>query len=156
MPKRSTLRIVKRTVDALSVDRGDATFWERDLAGFGVRVHAPGRKVYVVQSRGSGGLKRAKLGRYGETIVEEARTRAAAVAIDRIKRGEEPFPAPAAPALTVAGLAARYMEKVVDRNVRGLLDGGDRGEPETAAGQRPSWLCEPRRTRSRCSESGLR
>ncbi len=48
MPKRSTLRTVKRTVDALSVDRGAATFWDRDLAGFGVRVHATGRKVYVV------------------------------------------------------------------------------------------------------------
>ncbi len=112
MPKRSTLRIVKRTVDALSVDRGDANFWDRDLAGFGVRVHATGRKVYVVQSRGPGGLKRARLGRHGEITVEEARTRAAA-AIDRIKRGEEPCPAPAAPALTVAGLAARYMEKHV-------------------------------------------
>ena len=30
----------------------DTVFWDRDLAGFGVRVHATGRKVYVVQSRG--------------------------------------------------------------------------------------------------------
>ncbi len=112
MPKRSNLKIAKRTVDALSVDHGDATFWDRDLAGFGVRVHATGRKVYVVQSRGPGGLKRARVGRHGEITVDEARTRAAA-AIDRIKRGEEPFPAPAAPALTVAGLAERYMEKHV-------------------------------------------
>ena len=43
LPKRSTLKIAKRTVDALRVDDGDATFWDRDLAGFGVRVHATGR-----------------------------------------------------------------------------------------------------------------
>ena len=41
----------------------DAVFWDRDLAGFGVRVHATGRKVYVVQSRGPGGPKRVTLAR---------------------------------------------------------------------------------------------
>ena len=43
MPKRSALRITKRTVDALTVDAKDTLFWDRDLAGFGVRVHATGR-----------------------------------------------------------------------------------------------------------------
>ena len=38
----------KRTVDALTVDAKDTLFWDRDLAGFGVRVHATGRKLYVV------------------------------------------------------------------------------------------------------------
>ena len=109
MPKRSDLRITKRTVDALGVDAGDATFWDRGLAGFGVRVYATGRKVYVVQSRGPGGLKRVSLGRHGELSADEARKTAAAV-IDRIKRGEDPFPAPPAPKLTVAGLAERYLK----------------------------------------------
>ena len=54
MPKRSELKLTKRTVDALEVEEKDAVFWDRDLAGFGVRVHATGRKVYVVQSRGPG------------------------------------------------------------------------------------------------------
>ena len=35
MPKRSELRITKRTVDALTVDTKDTLFWDRDLAGFG-------------------------------------------------------------------------------------------------------------------------
>ena len=56
MPKRSELRLTKRTVDALTVETKDTVFRDRDLAGFGVRVHATGRKVYVVQSRGPGGL----------------------------------------------------------------------------------------------------
>ena len=109
MPKRSDLRITKRTVDALGVDEGDATFWDRSLAGFGVRVHATGRKVYVVQSRGPAGLKRVSLGKHGDLAPEEARKKAAEV-IDRIKRGEEPIPAPPAPDLTVAGLAERYLK----------------------------------------------
>ena len=117
MPKRSDLRITKRTVDALEVGAGDATFWDRSLAGFGVRVHATGRKVYVVQSRGPAGLKRASLGRHGDLSAEEARKKAAAV-IDRIKRGEEPFPAPPVPALTLAGLAERYLKSHVERHCK--------------------------------------
>ena len=44
MPKRSELKLTKRAVDALSVEAKDAVFWDRDLAGFGVRVHAHGQE----------------------------------------------------------------------------------------------------------------
>ena len=37
MPRRSALRITKRTVDALCVADKDTLTWDRDLAGFGVR-----------------------------------------------------------------------------------------------------------------------
>ena len=52
MPRRSALRLTKRTVDALTAEAKDSVFWDRDLAGFGVRAHAAGRKVYIVQSQG--------------------------------------------------------------------------------------------------------
>ena len=42
MPKRSELRLTKRTVDALTVETKDTVYWDRDLARFGVRVHATG------------------------------------------------------------------------------------------------------------------
>ena len=44
MPRRSTLRLTKRIVDALTVDNKDALFWDRgrDLTDFGVRVHPTG------------------------------------------------------------------------------------------------------------------
>ena len=117
MPKRSELRLTKRTVDALEVEDKDAVFWDRDLAGFGVRVHATGRKVYVVQSRGPGGPKRVTLGRHGEMSTEEARKHAALV-IDRIKRGEEPTPEPPEAELTVAGLAERFMRFHVEAHLK--------------------------------------
>ena len=108
MPKRNDLTISKRTVDMLSVEGKDAVFWDHDLPGFGVRVYPTGRKVYVVQSRGPGGPKRVTLGRHGELATDQAR-RKAAVVIDRIKSGQDPVPAPPAPAFTVADLAERYM-----------------------------------------------
>ena len=106
MPKRSTLRLTKRIVDRLKVDDKDAIFWDSGLAGFGVRVHATGRKLYIVQSRGPAGLKRVTLGPVGHTTIEERRREAAAV-IDRIKRGDDPIPPEPAPVPTVADLAAR-------------------------------------------------
>ena len=115
MPDKAARKLTKRTVDALAADGRDAVFWDRDLKGFGIRVYASGRKVFVVQTRGPLGPKRVTLGRYGELVPDEARKRAAEV-IDRIKRGLEPFPAPAEPELTVAGLAERYMEGHVKVN----------------------------------------
>ena len=55
MPRRAELTISKRTVGGLAVEGRDAVFWDRELAGFGVRVYPSGRKIYVVQSRGPGG-----------------------------------------------------------------------------------------------------
>ncbi len=118
MAREDGIRITKRSVDALSVDTGDAVFWDRELRGFGVRVHSSGRKAYVVQTRGPGGrLKRVTLGRHGEMTSDAARRRAAE-AIDRIRQGLEPFPAPPAPDPTVAELAARFMEMHVAKNCK--------------------------------------
>ena len=102
--------------DALKVDR-DTFFWDSELAGFGVRVHPTGRKVYVVQTRAGGeAAKRVTVGRHGVITAEEARRRAAQI-IARIKAGEDPVPEPMAVKLaagpTVGELARRYLEEHV-------------------------------------------
>ena len=125
MPRRSELRLSKRTIDALPVAGRDAVFWDRDLPGFGIRVHPSGRKVYLVQTRGPKGSKRATLGRHGDLAPEQARKQAAEV-IDRIKRGEDPLPASPKPEPTVADLAERYLSAHVAMNCK----------PATAAGYR--------------------
>ena len=117
MPRRSEFKLSKRVVDTLSAVDKDAVFWDRDLAGFGVRVYATGRKVYVVQTRGPDGPKRVALGRHGEVSADEARKQAA-VMIDRIKRGADPVPAPPAPELTIADLAERCMRAHVRVNCK--------------------------------------
>ncbi len=117
MPKRSDLKLTKRTVDALEVGGKDAVFWDRELAGFGLRVHATGRKTYVVQSRGPSGPKRVTLGRHGEMAVDEAR-KGAALVIDRIKRGEDLSAAAPKAETTVAGLAGRFMRTHVEKHLK--------------------------------------
>ena len=126
MPRRSELTISKRTVDGLSVEGKDAVFWDRYLAGFGVRVYPTGRKIYVVQSRGPGGLRRVSLGRHGELAAEQARKKAVGV-IDRIKLGEDPDSGLPKRSLTVADLAERYMEAHVTMNCNAHTQGIYRG-----------------------------
>ena len=117
MPKRSQLKISKRSVDGLRVESKDAVFWDRELPGFGVRVHRTGRKSYVVQTRGPSGPKRVTIGRHGDISAEQARKEAASI-IDRIKCGMDPVPAPPAPELTVADLAERCMSAHAKVNCR--------------------------------------
>ena len=116
MARFRTRTISKRTVDALKVDR-DTFFWDSELAGFGVRVHPTGRKVYVVQTRAGGeAAKRVTVGRHGVITAEEARRRAAQIIV-RIKAGEDPVPEPTVVRLaagpTVGDLARRYLEEHV-------------------------------------------
>ena len=114
----AALKLGKRTIDALAVERGDKVFWDRDLLGFGVRVHATGRKVYIAQARTPGGVaRRATVGRYVDMNTDEARRRAAEM-VDRIRRGEDPVPPPPEPEPTVGDLAARFMEAHVEPNCR--------------------------------------
>ena len=116
MARFRTKTISKRTVDALKVEK-DTLFWDSELAGFGVRVHPTGRKVYVVQTRAGGeAAKRVTIGRHGVITAEEARRRAALV-ISRIKAGKDPVAEPLAVKLaegpTVGQLAERYLEEHV-------------------------------------------
>ena len=112
MPKRSTLRLTIRSIAALPATGSDAFHWDRDLAGFGVRVQRNGRKVYVVQSRGPAGLKRVTLGPVAGEALDQRRREAAGI-IDRIKRGLDPIAPEPEPDPTVADLAARCMRAYV-------------------------------------------
>ena len=118
MPRMSAVKLTKRVVDGLSVERGDRVFYDRDLTGFGVRVYGSGRKIYVVHARAPGaGLRRVALGRHPKLTFEAAR-RLAVEVIDRLKKGEEAFPEPPAPEPTVADLAERYIEAHLKVNCR--------------------------------------
>ena len=107
----------KRVVDRLSVNGKDAIFWDRDLAGLGIRVYPSGKKVFVVQTRAFGRSKRVTLGTHGKLTAEQARKNAAAV-IARIKKGQPPVPPEPAPVPTVADLAERYQREYVEMHCK--------------------------------------
>ena len=65
MRSPNKLVLSKRAVDALPVAQREAVFWDRDLSGFGVRVHPTGSKVYMVHTRAQGKSRRVSIGRHG-------------------------------------------------------------------------------------------
>ena len=117
MAKLKYRTISKRTVDGLPVEDREAVFWDDKLPGFGVRVYPSGSKVYVVQTRHNGRSRRVTLGRHGVLTADGAR-REAALAISRIKSGQEPVEK-APGTVTVAELAARYLREHVEVRCKG-------------------------------------
>ena len=112
------VKLNKRTIDRLTVERASTVFWDSELPGFGIRVHATGRKVFVAQARMPGGLpKRATVGRYEDIDPEVARPMAAGM-IDRIRRGRDPVAPPAPEEPTVADLAERFLAAHVEVNCK--------------------------------------
>ena len=107
----------KRVVDGLFVNGKDAIFWDRDLAGFGVRVYPSGKKVFVVQTRAFGRSKRVTLGTHGALAAERARKDAAAI-IARIKKGQPPVEPEPTPDPTVTDLAERYQREYVEMHCK--------------------------------------
>src|SRR5688572_10448555 len=82
--KRGTMpvaRLTKRTVDgALAADR-DWFLWDKDLAGFGLKISPAGRRTYVCQYRLGGGrrgaTKRFTIGVHGSPwTADQARAEA--------------------------------------------------------------------------------
>ena len=116
MAKLNSGTISGRTVDALPVGDRETIFWDRDMAGFGVRVYPSGAKVYLVQVRVGGKTRRVTIGRHGLISAEDARLKAAEL-ISRIKQSKESDDG-WAPKLTVDGTtlaetAERYMREHV-------------------------------------------
>ena len=107
----------RRVLERLSVDGKDAIFWDRDLAGFGVRVYPSGKKMFVVQTRAFGRSKRVTLGRYPALTPEAGRKEAAAV-IARIKKGQPVVPPEPALVPTIADLAERYQREYVEMHCK--------------------------------------
>ena len=77
MRSPNKLTLSRRAVDALPVAEREIVFWDRDLSGFGVRVHPTGSKVYIVHTRAGGKSRRVTIGRHGVWTPERARREAA-------------------------------------------------------------------------------
>jgi hypothetical protein len=72
-----SLHITKSAVDAIAPERRTVIYYDRDLAGFGVRVAHSGRKSWIVEYRPDGGgrgvsSRRMTLGTTRALAVDEA------------------------------------------------------------------------------------
>ncbi|NJO37114.1 MAG: tyrosine-type recombinase/integrase [Rhizobiales bacterium] len=79
-------KITKRSVDSAKAGEKEFFLWDDELAGFGLRVYPSGRKIYLVQFRTNGRLRRVNIGPHGPFTAESARKRALEI-IARAKGG---------------------------------------------------------------------
>ena len=99
-----------RTVAALTVER-DTVFWDRELKGFGVRVHPSGRRVYIVKTRYRGRVIKMTIGPHGAVTPSYARVRAAEIITDA-RAGKNPV-GRNADAPTMIALGKRFLKEYV-------------------------------------------
>ncbi len=70
-------KITKRIVDAARPNKRDTFLWDTELAGFGLKVTPSDNRIYVLQYRIGGRLRRYTIGKHGSPWTpEEARREA--------------------------------------------------------------------------------
>jgi integrase len=92
MPKYSALRLTKRIIESTPIpDRGETVLWDSDLRGFGVRIYASGRRVFVLQYQtpDTSTTRKLTFGTYPALTVEAARELAKNKAGD-VAKGTDP------------------------------------------------------------------
>ena len=82
-------KLTKRTVEGLAPAGKDYFLWDSEVAGFGVRVMASGKKSYLIQYRSGGRTRRVTLGRHGTVTADAARKRAKEL-LGAVAKGENP------------------------------------------------------------------
>lgn len=112
MPSANRETLTTRIVEAPPVSDRETVTWDRELPGFGVRVHPSGSKVYMMHKRSGGKSRRVTIGRHGVWSLDAARREAGGI-IASMKNGETPARPGAengsASGPTIAELAEQYM-----------------------------------------------
>jgi len=123
------VKLNKRVVEAAAAQDKDYFVWDDDLAGFGLRVFASGKRSYLVQYRAAGRTRRYTIGAHGVWTAEDAR-REAKVLLGRIAHGENPSEERRLNhrEITVRELCERYLE---DLELGLILGKGDRPKKAT-------------------------
>ena len=109
-------KITKRTVDALVGQERERVVWDRDLKGFGVRVHPSGRRVYIVKTRYRGRVIKMTIGPHGAVTPSYARVRAAEIITDA-RAGKNPA-GRNADAPTMIALGKRFLKEYVSTHCK--------------------------------------
>lgn len=118
-----TVRLTKRSVDALAAPERETFVWDAELPGFGLRLWPSGKRVFVVQYRVGGGRggrqRRLTIGATPPLTVEQARKKAGDVlAGARLGDDEALVRDKAREADTVADLADLWLAEAAHLNRR--------------------------------------
>jgi integrase len=112
-------KLTQPLIDALPVDGHDRIIFDQGQRGFGVRVTAAGRKLYVARARVGGRRLMVTVGYHPEKTLRQAREEALQILAD-IRQGKDPAAerkartaVAAATVMTVNALADKWMADYV-------------------------------------------
>ena len=103
------VKITKRAVDAARPTSRDTFLWDTEVKGFGLKATPAGNRIYVLQARLNGRLRRWTIGKHGSPITpDEARDKAIQW-LGMIAKGDDPSEAEAKRDQTIAQLCDTYL-----------------------------------------------
>jgi hypothetical protein len=86
------IRLTKSAIDALPTPKSDVVYWDAGCPGFGGKVTAKGRRVFIVLYRTGGAgskLRKYTIGPYGRVTLHQARVAAQKVFAAKLE-GRDP------------------------------------------------------------------
>lgn len=103
-------KISKRTVDAMTPGEVENFLWDTDLKGFGLKMTPAGKRVYILQYRHNGRLRRYTIGPHGPLTPDKAREEATRL-LGMVATGQDPMTQKAAAKAvpTLAEAAERFL-----------------------------------------------
>ncbi len=105
-------KLTKRNIEGITPGEKDTFLWDTDLPMFGIKVTPAGRRVYILQYRAGGKVRRYTIGLHGPLTPDLARQKAIQL-LAEVVSGQDPASAKgeARKGPTVADLAARYLSE---------------------------------------------
>lgn len=110
----SEVKLTKRVVDGMEPGDRDYVVWDREIAGFGVRVRRSGTKTYVFKYRHRAEQRWYSIGKHGQVTADQARRKAGELNV-LVITGEDPEAMKQAKrkAMTVSELCDLYLAEGV-------------------------------------------
>ena len=107
------LKITKHVVDKATPDSNDSFIWDSELKGFGLKVTPAGTRVYIVQKRVAGALRRMTIGRHGSPWTPDEARKEALRLLGIVATGQNPTEKKVkdAASMTVASVCDLYLKE---------------------------------------------
>ncbi len=107
------VKITKRTVDAAKAGKRDTFLWDTEIRGFGLKVTPKGKRVYILQYRLHGALRRFTIGTHGSPWTPDKARDEALRLMGQVKEGKDPsgIRQDEKTAKTVSQLCALYLKE---------------------------------------------